>query len=226
MYNEAPAIRENLRRLIQSLKAWGCAWELIAIDDGSSDGTAALVSAVSKDYPEVRLLSHHPNRGRGYALRQGFSAARGQTIVSTEADLTWGTDILRSLFQSVRTGETGIAIASVHMAGGRMEGVPWGRRLLSRLANRSLSAAVGRKTTAVSGMTRAYRREVLETLNLRSDDKEIHLEILVKAYARGFRSLDLPAILRWPPERNARKLSGWKLLKYAFTHLRVLVLER
>jgi glycosyltransferase involved in cell wall biosynthesis len=222
MFNEASAIQENLRQIIRSLKGWGCAWELIAVDDGSTDGTAALVSAVSRDCPEVRLLNHCPNRGRGYALRQGFSAARGRYVVSTEADLTWGTDILKALFRAVQTGQTDIAIASVHMPGGRMEGVPWVRCLISRWGNRFFSAAVGCKTTAVSGMTRAYRRQVLEALDLKSNDKEIHLEILVKAYALGFRSLDLPALLRWPPGRNARKLPWLKLLQLAFSHLRVL----
>ena len=226
MYNEASGIQENLIRLKRALQEWGCSWELIAVDDGSSDGTHQEVAVFSERHPEVRLLGYRPNRGRGYALRKGFAAARGKVVITTEADLTWGTDILRTLFEVVRQGGVDIGIASVHMKGSRMEGVPWSRRFLSVWGNRLLSAALDHKTTAVSGMTRSYRKEVLDSLDLRSHDKEIHLEILVKAYALGFHSRDIPATLRWTSGRGPRRVPWLQWLRWGGAHLRLVLRAR
>jgi len=219
MYNESAKIAESIGRLRAVLQRLGRSWELILVNDGSTDGTGEAARQAIGGDPAIHLIDYSPNRGRGYALRRGFAKARGEWILSTESDLTWGEAVLERLPAALETAGVDFAIASPHMPGGRLENVPGLRVFLSRYGNRLLCLALGRRTTMASGMTRCYRAEVLRALDLESDDKEIHLEILSKAYALGFRSVDVPAVLRWEPERKRRGFPSAKLLRFAWTHL-------
>ena len=221
MYNEQEDVRRHIERLIGAIEGLGRSWELIAVNDGSTDQTMARLQECQKLYPRLQVVSYKKNRGRGYALRKGFEIARGERIVSTEADLSCGTAIIGQMLQVLDDEGVEIAIASPHAPGGGMEGVPVDRVFWSRYGNRILRCALGGRTFMASGMTRAYHRQVLEMLDLESEGKEIHLEVLSKAYALGFRSCDVPVTLRWDPSRrrSRAKRQTFKLVQFVLSHL-------
>lgn len=221
MYNEAGGIESNLRRLIDALKVLGRTWELILVDDGSTDQGRVLAAAIAAGEPRLRLAGYPRNRGRGYALRTGFKLARGHFIVTTESDLSWGPDIVAKLLAGLESQDCDMIVASPHGVGGRLENVPIHRVLLSRLGNRILRLASESRITMLSGMTRAYRRDVIDALFLESDGKEIHLEIISQAEALGFRIGEVPAVLAWEspkPGTPARK-SNFNAPKYIYSHM-------
>ncbi len=221
MYNEAAGIEANLGRLLDALNRLGRTWELILVNDGSTDDSAARVSARAASEPRLRLAGYPRNRGRGYALRTGFKLARGKLIVTTESDLSWGPDIVEKLLAGLEAQDCDLVVASPHGEGGRLENVPAHRVFLSRFGNKILRLASESRITMLSGMTRAYRRDVVDALFLESDGKEIHLEIISQAEALGFRIGEIPAVLAWEapkPGAPARK-SNFNAPKYIYSHM-------
>src|SRR6266702_878445 len=85
-YNEGPGIAQATVEADNALRQLGVSYEILVIDDGSRDETAAEVHLVSQYRQAVRLLQHRDNRGYGAALRTGFEAARGERVAFTDAD--------------------------------------------------------------------------------------------------------------------------------------------
>ncbi len=197
-YNEAEIIEEAIRRLLGRLASLEGDWELIVVNDGSTDGSAEIAQQLALEHPRLRVLGYRHNRGRGYALRTGIAAARGEVIVTTEIDLSWGEGIVRDLVAAMKEWpDADIVVASPNLPGGGYKNVPRKRVWLSRLGNRVIRACVSNATTMNTGMTRAYRAKVIRSLPLSEDGKEFHLEVILKATALGLRVREIPAVLEW-----------------------------
>lgn len=201
-YNEESILEASVRLMLRNLEALGEEWELIIVNDGSRDGSAAIAQRLAAESPRLRVLSYAPNRGRGYAIRTGVKAARGELVVTTEIDSSWGDDIaLRIVEEFRKRPDADIIIASPHLAGGGYRNVPPKRVLLSTLGNYVVRSGLTYHITMNTGMTRGYRREKFLALPLDEDEKEIHLEIVSKAMAFGYRIYEIPAILEWKDHR-------------------------
>jgi hypothetical protein len=136
--------------------------------------------------------------------------------------MSWGAGIIYELFEQLRNSSADIIIASPYMKGGGMLNVPFSRVLPSRIGNIILSLALSGRISTLSGMTRGYRGDVLRSLCLREDGKEIHLEIIAKALAENFVIKEIPATVRWPEGRSGKAGVGGlslKTVKLIFTHL-------
>jgi len=221
MFNEAPDITRNVGRFLEALKKRDDQWEMILVNDGSTDETLELVNKLAENEPRLRVISYAGNRGRGYALRQGFRAARGEFVITTESDLNWGTEIIDALYKKLKNTDAEVVIASPYLKGGRLENIPFKRAFLSRFGNKLLTFSVPGNLTMLSGMTRGYRREVLDSLELEADGKEIHLEIVAKCLALGYRIVEIPAVLRWDREheKKSKRVSKFHARKLILSHL-------
>jgi glycosyltransferase involved in cell wall biosynthesis len=205
-FNEAEIIDRALRTLLERLARRTDRWELIVVDDGSTDGGGATARALAARFPALRVLGYRDNRGRGYALRTGIAAARGDVIVTTEIDLSWGEDIVDRLVDALQAhSEADMVVASPHLADGGYRNVPAARVWLSRLGNRVIRACLPGAPTMNTGMTRAYRRAAIQTLPLFEDGKELHLEVVLKATAFAYRIHEIPALLEWKDFRRGRR---------------------
>jgi len=188
-----------------ALDTLGRSWEFILVNDGSVDDSLSLARQAAGDDPRIRIITYETNRGRGHALRRGFAVARGQFIVVTEADLSWGTDIVHRLLEACERPDVDMVVASPHMPGGRLVNVPPYRAFLTQFGNVLLRRLMPGGLTMNTGMTRAYRCGVLDAMDLHSDGKELHLEIIGKAHALGFAMTEIPATLAWSAERRKEK---------------------
>jgi glycosyltransferase involved in cell wall biosynthesis len=196
MFNEEANIASTVDVIEKVASAFGKPWELILIDDGSTDNTREISARICDEKPYAKLLSYSPNRGRGKALRTGFAEARGRFIITIESDLSWDAELMADMLKVLEADEADMVLASPYVEGGGTEGVPAMRLLISRLGNMILNVVVPGNLRMVTQMFRGYKREVIDSLELESDRKEIHLEILSKALAIGFRAKEIPAILR------------------------------
>ncbi|MCL0039729.1 glycosyltransferase family 2 protein [Nitrospinaceae bacterium] len=194
-------------------------WEYILVDDGSTDNSYKIAFDVIGNHPRCNILHYQNNQGRGYALRTGISASKGKYVITTESDLSWGSTIIQNLYEHLVLSKSDIVVASVFHKGGRFVNVPIFRRLLSRGGNWLMQRCFESCLTQFSGMTRGYRREVIQSMHLEEKDKEIHLEIISKAEALGFLISEIPATIQWNKKRVERGEKKLSMLRYVISHL-------
>ena len=124
---------------------------------------------------------------RGRAIKYGIDAALEDIIITTEIDCSWGDAIAGELVKKLENNDLHAVIASPHCPGGGMVDVPLHRKLLSRFGNKLINIFFKSGVSMNTGMTRAYRREVIQPLITKENGKEFHLEVLLKLTALNFR---------------------------------------
>ena len=208
-FNEAPSLYANLGRLRSHLAGAPFTSELVVIDDGSSDETAAEANRFAADHDGVTVVIHPHNLGLGQAIKSGFRAARGDILVTFDADLSYSPDhIDRMVSTMVATGAS-VVVASPYMAGGSVTGVPPMRALLSRWANKILRRLSLHHISTVTGMVRAYDREFVDGLSLKAMDNQINAEIIYKATLLRREIIEIPGNLVWTrDEVETKRRSG------------------
>jgi len=223
MFNEAENVESTLNRIEQALASFQGTYEIIAVDDGSLDNTLEILKRIESQNEKIKVVSYSKNIGRGMAMRKGFQESKGDMVVSIDADLSYDPGYILDLVNTLRNEQDiDLALASPYMPGGGVQDVPLFRLWISKFGNKILRLAMPNKIYTSTGIFRAYRKRVLDSLELESDGKEIHLEILSKAMALGYRVKEVPAILRG--RRKGR--SKFKFKKTAISHLVFSVFEK
>lgn len=224
-YNEAAGLAAAIGKLRECLDDLGVTAEVLIINDGSGDATAAVARAAIAGDPRFRLFSHRANFGRGRAMKTGFAEARGEVIITTEADLSWGKEVVGAMLAELRRDPRLDAVfASPHVAGGGYRNVPRHRIALSRWGNIILRALYPSNVSMTTGMTRAYRAWAIQGQRFANDGKELHLEIAHRLMSLGHRIGEVPAVLSWPGGKDGQadrtQRTNWsKIRKLIATHL-------
>jgi dolichyl-phosphate beta-glucosyltransferase len=107
-YNEERRLPETLERIAAYLRASGREAEILVVDDGSTDRTAAIAEFFRGKFPALRLLSNGVNRGKGYSVRRGMLEARGRIVLFTDADLSAPIEEADKLFAALETNDVAI----------------------------------------------------------------------------------------------------------------------
>ena len=207
-FNEAIIVEHNLARLctyMQSLES-RFRWEVVVINDGSTDATGDLADEFAKTHANVRVFHHITNFGLGQAFKFAFNRCRGEYVITLDADLSYSPDHIAQLLQKIQQTRAKIVVASPYMEGGKISDVPWLRRVFSVGANRFLSHAANGELSTLTSMVRVYDGRFLRSLNLRAQGMEIMPEIIYKAKLLGARIEEIPAHLDWS-ELRARVTS-------------------
>jgi dolichol-phosphate mannosyltransferase len=209
MKDEEAVVADTTARLGKAAEALvGPAWEIVLVDDGSTDRTHTIASDLAAKDRRIRLETHSRNHGRGRALRTGFAAASGKIVMSVDADLTYDESHVGLLYRAlVGDPETDVVLGSAYMPGGRVEGVSARRLIPSKVGNWIISFALEGRVYTSTCVLRAYRKEVLDAIDLESDGKDIHLEILERVWAAGYRVKEVPATLRGRKKGQGRSKS-------------------
>jgi glycosyltransferase involved in cell wall biosynthesis len=223
MFNESENVESTLNRVEEALVSLNGTYEIIAVNDGSSDNTFEVLNKLAENNERVRVVSYPKNIGRGMALRKGFKESSGEIIVSIDADLSYSPHYILDFVETLRKEpDIDFVLASPYMPGGGVQNVPLLRLWVSKWGNKILRLAMPNRIYTSTGIFRAYRKRVLESLELESDGKEIHLEILSKALSLGYRVKEIPAVLT----ARKRGKSKFKFKKTATSHLVFSVFEK
>ncbi|HEY2386089.1 MAG TPA: glycosyltransferase [Candidatus Binatia bacterium] len=191
--NERENIEQLLPRAARVLQEIGCTYEVVVVDGGSTDGTAAAATAGGARVLRQKLP------GYGGALREGLLAARGTFILTLDADLSHDPDFIVKLWRARLNGD--VAIASRYVKGG-VAYMPFHRLLLSRVLNGFFARGLGLPVRDLSSGFRLYRASAVQALALEGTNFEVLEEILVKAYAEGWRIVEVP-FTYYPRERGS-----------------------
>jgi glycosyltransferase involved in cell wall biosynthesis len=198
-FNEAEVIEDTLTRLVAHLRTLEprYRWEVVVVDDGSTDTTAEIADSFASAHASVRVLRLATNLRLGRALRYGFSQSAGDHVAVIDCDLSYSPNHITRMLQAAKDTGARIVIASPYMKGGTTTNVPFARRVLSRGANRLLAAAEGSGLTTLTGMVRVYDGPFIRSLDLRAVDSDINTEIIYQARILHASIVEVPAHLDW-----------------------------
>jgi dolichol-phosphate mannosyltransferase len=210
-HNEAGNIPRYAAELLPALDALGEPYEVLVVDDGSTDGTPAAAAAFAAAHPQAEVIGLTPNRGLGAALRAGFAAARGEWIATLDADLTFRPAALKEMLALARTENADLVAGSPYLRPGDMAGVSWGRRLPSLMLNALYRGLFGLRLTAYTPVFRLYRAARLRELTLTAAGFEINAEIAARGLLAGWRVAEVPVALE-TRTAGVSKLRRWREL--------------
>jgi glycosyltransferase involved in cell wall biosynthesis len=211
-FNEQATIGEVLDRI----DALGLDAQVIVVDDGSTDGTAAIVEERARD---GLLLIRQANRGKGAALRAAIPHVDGDIAVVQDADMEYDPAEVPALIEPIERGVADVVYGS-RLRGGRPQRAYlfWhlvGNRFLSLLTNVLFNTTLSDMETGY----KAFRAEVLRSLDLREDDFGIEPEITGKVCKRGLRVYELPIAYYGRTYAEGKKITwrdGFKAIRVLF----------
>jgi dolichyl-phosphate beta-glucosyltransferase len=151
-YNEAGRLPGTLRAYLGRLSSAPGEVEVLVVDDGSTDATRAVAEAAAAADPRVRVLAHRPNRGKGFAVRAGMLAGRGDRIVFTDADGSYGPDDLQRVVEALAGAPVAIG-ARIDAACGRLV-----RQAASRGFNLAIRGLLGLPYPDTQSGLKGFRR--------------------------------------------------------------------
>jgi glycosyltransferase involved in cell wall biosynthesis len=157
-------------------------YEVLLIDDGSTDGTGPIIDRLAAADPHVRVVHHDANRGLGAGIKTGFREARGNVVLYTDADLPADLAEVRKALRLLRIYDADVVSAYRHDRTG--EGTK--RVVYSFAYNWLVRLAFGLQVRDVNFAFKLCRREVLEKIPLSSEGSFIDAELLIRARKAGF----------------------------------------
>jgi glycosyltransferase involved in cell wall biosynthesis len=184
LYNEAPVINELYSRLTKTMSETGLRYELVFIDDGSTDNTLELIKDITSKDSKVVGVELRRNFGQTPALAAGFDVARGQIIVSMDGDLQHAPEEIPRFLEKIKAGYDIVSSWRKHRADNLLM-----RKIPSRVANWLASIISGVDIHDFGGTFKAYKREVLEELNLYG---EMHRFIPALLSRSGAKIIEIP----------------------------------
>jgi dolichol-phosphate mannosyltransferase len=183
--NEVQGIAEALRALVDALEREAIDYEILVVDDSSTDGTAAAVADLAAENHRIKSLRSHYSQGFGLAVRAGLERFEGDAVAIMMAD---GSDDPEDLVRYHRLLEDGYdcAFGSRFIHGATVTGYPRFKLTLNRIVNWAIRALFRHGYNDTTNAFKAYRREVIETIEpLLSNHFNLTVEIPLKAIVRG-----------------------------------------
>jgi len=197
--------------------------EIILVDDGSTDGTREILLAWQKNPPpDVKIIFHEINGGKGAALRTGFEHATGDIIVIQDADLEYDPRDYVKLLEPILEGRAPVVYGSRFLGGPRMAmslSHTLGNKLLTLITNLFYGTSLSDMETCY----KCFRRDVIADMPLRSRRFEIEPELTAKILKRGYTIFEVPISYNGRAFHEGKKIT-WRdgfaalttLVKYRF----------
>jgi glycosyltransferase involved in cell wall biosynthesis len=217
-YNEESIIERNVAEVVSYMGsiAGRFDWRILIVNDGSADRTAVMADGLARRFKNVYVTHHEVNMGLCQAMKTGFKLSNTDYVVTMDIDLSYSVDHIGRMLDRIVTTQSQLVLASPYQKGGSVANVPFGRALMSRLANRFLSLIAPSNISTFTGMVRAYEGKFLKSLNLKSQGMDVNPEVVYKSMILRARIEEIPARLEWrddePPEQGTEDVDNSKSL--------------
>ncbi|MFN2146829.1 MAG: glycosyltransferase family 2 protein [Anaerolineales bacterium] len=212
----------TLEPILQRVDAVKLADEIILVDDGSTDGTRDLFPALQARYPELRIILHETNQGKGAAVRTGIQAAQGDLILIQDADLEYDPRDIQLLLDPIVEGKADVVYGSRFLGAARRVAMFWhmvANKLLTLMTNLLYNSILTDMETGY----KLFKREIIQDIPLRSRRFDFEPEVTAKLLKRKIRIFEVPISFN-PREYSEGKKIGlsdafeavWTLIRYRF----------
>jgi len=193
VFNEEEFVAESIRRVLEAPLPDGLTLELVVVDDGSTDGSAAIIQELAGRHPErIRFLRHAVNRGKGAAIRTAIQSAQGEFAVVHDADLEYDPREFPKLLQPLVDGNADAVYGSRFQSGGERRVLYFWHALANRFLTTLCNIAADVNLTDMETCYKAFRTDLVKTIPLRCNRFGIEPEITIKLAQRQARIYEVP----------------------------------
>jgi glycosyltransferase involved in cell wall biosynthesis len=185
-YNDGGTIASMVISALVTVRELTDEYEIVVVNDGSSDYTAQVLDELARSYEQVRIIHHEQNRGYGGALRTGFASATKDLVFYTDGDAQYDVRELQMLHRALTEG--------VDMVNGYKisRSDPWYRTVIGRTYHWVVKIAFGLRVRDVDCDFRLMRRAIFERVQLQSNSGVICVEMMKKIQDAGFTIAEAP----------------------------------
>ncbi|HVH87152.1 MAG TPA: dolichyl-phosphate beta-glucosyltransferase [Terriglobales bacterium] len=204
-FNEAERIAASLQHILDYIAESQWSAEIIVVNDGSSDNTAAVVQEFSRSNPMIRMLENPGNRGKGYSVRNGMMNSSGQILLFTDADLSSPIEEAEKLFAVIERGDADVAIGSRYLQSElQTRKQPLHRRMMGRAFNLALKTILGLSYVDTQCGFKAFSRKAVSTIfpHMKIQRWGFDPEILFLARRYGVRVAEVP--VSWAHDHRSK----------------------
>ena len=193
LYNEEEFVATLLERVIAAPLPPGYAREIIVVDDGSTDDSAAMVLDVALRFPNaIRLIRFEKNQGKGAAVRRAIEEARGEFCIIQDADLEYNPNEYPQLLQPLVDGVADVVYGSRFAAGSRRRVLFFWHTVANRLLTGLCNVVSGLNLTDMETCYKAFRTSLVQSIPLRSNRFGFEPEVTMKVAKRQARVYEVP----------------------------------
>lgn len=203
-YNESERLTGSLPKVLEYVRQQRLEAEVIVVNDGSTDDTAAIVRQFTASNPNIRLLENPGNRGKGYSVRHGMLHARGDVLLFTDADLSSPIYEAKKLFAAIANGAD-VAIGSRWLQSNlQTERQPWYRQLYGRMFNLGLRIMLGLRYRDTQCGFKAFTRQAAQVVFSRQRIERwgFDPELLFLANKFHLRTVEVP--VEWAHDHRSK----------------------
>jgi glycosyltransferase involved in cell wall biosynthesis len=219
VYNEVNTIQEIIKRV----QATGLADEILAIDDGSTDGSRDLLAKISQE-GEVKVIYHERNQGKGKAVRTGIQNTTGDLLIIQDADLEYDPREYPNLLRPIQEGIADVVYGSRFLGAGRRPVLFW-----NMVANKILTLVTNilynNILTDMETGYKLFRRQVVKNMTLHAHGFEFEPEFTAKILKSKVRIYEVPITFNPRDYADGKKIkmrdafiAMWTLIKYRFVN--------
>lgn len=223
VYNEHQFIREIIAR-VQAVDFCGLAQEIILVDDGSTDGTRAILDALEQEKPELKIYKHSQNMGKGAALRTALHFATGDIVIIQDADLEYDPRDYPELIQLILEERADVVYGTRLASGKPVRAFNvlhyFGNKLLTLVTNILYNTTL----TDMETCYKAFRADVIKSVHIRSNRFDFEPEITAKVLKRGYHLYEAPISYYGRDFDQGKKITWrdgiwalWALIKFRVT---------
>jgi glycosyltransferase involved in cell wall biosynthesis len=211
MYNELKSVEPMTRKALQVMETVADDFEILIIDDGSSDGSQKIADELAKSDPRVRVIHHQGNKGYGQALRTGFASASKDFVIYTDCDEPVDLWLIGDAFARLEGHDMVIGYRL-----NRWEG--WRRFIYSNVYNMLVRVLFGVRVRDVNFSFKLLRREGLQKLRLAAGSVFIDGELLAEAARNHFKIAQMP-VQYLPRKHGVSNFNSVRAATYTFEEI-------
>jgi dolichol-phosphate mannosyltransferase len=196
-YNEEENIAALLDRIENATRDRGLALDIIVVDDGSLDSTPSILADKAREYTNLQVVTHTPNKGFAAALKTGIRTALAggyDGAVFMDCDQTHDPADLPAFISGLEQG-VDLVIGSRYVGNGGMVDVPWHRILISKIGNGLGKLFFRLPVRDASSGYRALSRRAMESIKIEANDFSIQVEEVLRARKLGLAFTEIPIVL-------------------------------